>query len=660
MTRLVLLNPQSFSLQFGSIRGVDLSPYAPTDYISVTCPDFTANIDTANSYLDLSSDPDGEFGAGTIGSVSFDQSTGSLTPGDVELRFPLSLFSNVDLSYVTGVRFRMEVTSDDDFKVMAVRCISTTWEYPPIDLNTVSECIELPVSPTGDPLEAIAFPTISEGDTATRPDNWPVLWQPLSPKDFSASAEVYTGSLGGTNKLSLFFRADNIARSDLGDFENLTMDNLNGLPPEEGSVETFQYLSANFVWETGASTMNISNHDGVIHSFDLSLSASTRYQFTVSVKGTKIRLQAYSMIYGRLDELVHDTGFIQSPLFDHRLGAFGWWAELADGDSLIDNIRPRSANFGELLTNRYESTTPVMGAQLIETSTPPIELVHSVGTGPFGGIVNSQLDETVKVETNGKMKGFQTNYFDVTDWANTLIEFEIYRAEGKYIAYLLSASGNIVEIPIPNGPAGMWQKIRHRTGPKPDPTGAHTLVVVKITSANDVWSIRNLSVRSRAISWSARAKSDPWGMAGNQWTPFEDTTNTANGGVVFKEPGAVQVKATLRTGDASIQEFSVVPKYAELGRLVWDNDTTEAPSHLVTIASDINGLVVDFGASIQYTIDDSRRPIAYHWGFEDGWRTGQSARYVFGSPGVHSAVLRVVYADGSVQTAYWRQSLSSP
>jgi hypothetical protein len=659
MTRLVLLNPQSFALEVGSIKGVDLSSYSATDYISVACPDFTANIDTENSYLDLSSDPDGEFGAGTIGSVSFDQSTGSLTPGDVELRFPLSLFNNVDLSYVTGVRFRLNVTSDDDFKVMSVRCISTAWEYPPIDLNTVSECIELPVSPTGDPDYSVAFPTVSEGNTATRPNAWPVLWQRLNPKDLSASAEVYTGTLGGTNTLSLFFRADNISRSELLDFENLTMGDLNGLPPEEGDVSAFEYLSANLVWESGASYMDISNHDGIVHSFDLSLSASTRYQFTVSVNGDKMRLQIHSMLYGRLDELVHDTGFIRSPLFDHRLGAFGWWAELEDGDSLIDNIRPRFANFGDLLTNRYESSTPVMGAQLVETSTPPVHLVDAVGTGPFGGIVNSQLDGTVKVETNGKMKGFQTNYFDVTDWANTLIEFEIYRDEGEYVAYLLSASGNIVEVPMLDAPAGVWQKIRHRTGPKPDPTGAHTLVVSKVTSDNSVWSIRNLSVSSRAISWSARGKSDPWGMAGNQWTPFEDVANTANGGVVFKEPGPIQVKATLRTGDASIQEFSVIPKYAELGRLVWDNETTGAPSHLIDIISDINGLVVDFGASVQYAIDDNRKPIAYHWGFENGWKTGKSARHTFGSPGMHSAVLRVVYADGTVQTAYWRQSLSA-
>ena len=713
MTRIVLLNKGLF-LRTGIVRGLDLSSYGVyshsttyaadqtvlhdgskwiakpddldtvigeepgtgnswvlleasteglNDYISVTCPDLSEDIDLSISTFEITSSEDADFLSG-VSSVTFGQSTLApyTLPDDAELRFPLSLFTNTNLSSVTGVRFNIQADDPLDFKVASIRCISEDWTYAPLDFDTVSGVIELPVSPTGDPDYPIDFPTASEGNTELEPDDWPVLWMPVNPKDFTATAQIHTGEMDGTNVFWLFFRGKDVDDSVLIDFEEQTMKDMNGIPPEEGNPlsEAFSYLVATVEW--GASPyLSISDqNDTVVHYESAPLEANTDYFITVKVKGPSIRVQINELEYGYTGAKVLDTGeIIDHDLIDVRKGLVGWWAALEDGDAHIANIRPVSANYGELLTGVFESPTPAIGASLIETSTPPEELVSGVGTGPWGGNVTSQIDNSIEVVTNGKMKGLQTNAFTISDWQNTVIEFELNRSDGKYVAFLLGSSGNLIEIPVPEGAVGQWQKIRHRMGPQTDQTGSYRLVVLLVSSTNATWYTRNTSIRSRSISWSARGKSDPWGMSGNQWMPFEDTAGKRNSGVMFKEPGRLQVKARSLINAAEIEEFRVIPKYAELGRLIFEDEKIAAPDHRVNILSDTNGLIVDFAVSIQYDSNDARRPMTYAWAFDDGWKIGSSVRKVFRSSGTQSVVLRITYSDGATQSAIWSGSVAA-
>jgi hypothetical protein len=149
-------------------------------------------------------------------------------------------------------------------------------------------------------------------------------------------------------------------------------------------------------------------------------------------------------------------------------------------------------------------------------------------------------------------------------------------------------------------------------------------------------------------------------MVPEDWLPFSETSNKANSGIMFREPGYPQVKASITNNESFISEFHVIPKYAELGRIVTDADLAPI-NHMLEIATDVNDLRVDFGAQITYVEGDDRRPIGYIWIFDstNEWSTGSAARKVFRTPGDHRVFLQVTYNDGSVQSQTWRGTLTS-
>jgi hypothetical protein len=449
------------------------------------------------------------------------------------------------------------------------------------------------------------------------------------------------------------------------DYEGMSMQDMDGLHPELGDPddETQFYLYSRINWSSVESSIEMGSVDEDMYEFDnFDLEADTRYLVTFTAQGKSIRVKVDRLDLGYQQVEIYDTGVVHDVRFQEGVGRFGWKAELEDGDASIGNIRHRSANFGSIITKEYLSSTPVVGSQLVEASTPPAELLTAIGSGPYGGIVTSQRDESFKIETQGMMKGASTNEFVITDWSNTTIRFDIKRPEGDVLAYLYGSSGNIIQVPIPEGIPGQWQKVKQRLTERSDQTGRYRLVILKVAAANsESWYLRNLSIQSRAVAWSARGKDDPWGMAGDQWIRFHDTTNASNGGVMLKEPGrGLQVQAELLASTGSIYEFRTLPKYAEPGRFVWDQSELDPPAHNIFIVTDINGLTVDFAADVDLDEDDERLPISYVWYFgSHGHAVGKNVRKVFPSAGVYTAVLRATYADGTVQTpSTWTQRLS--
>lgn len=653
MTRIVLLNQNSYRLSIGSIVGVDISSFEEDDYISVSCPNWQESISLSASRFELTSQEDVDFSIGPTDSVLLEDADMNVEGDGMELRFPLSLFPTIDKSDVTGVRFRIVADADTEFKVAAIRCISQDWEYPSIDMDTISERLVFPVSPTGDVNQA---PSLTPNQ----------MWQDLKPKDFSVSAEIFTGSQTEEDHLWLYFREKEKSLALMTDFAGYTMDDMNGLIPGIGPAESAEqfYLGVKLRWgdDSSMTVTSTFENDPLYEFSNFVLENDTRYMFIVTAKGERIRLQIVKLDLGRHIPL-YDTGFFFDTRIQTGLGRFGWKAQIEDGDSSIDNVRHRSANFGNLLTKKFHSATPVVGAQLVETSTTPSELLVGIGTGPFGGIVTSQADESFKIETTGMMKGAATNDFTITDWGNTTIQFSVRRPAGSLIAYLYGDSGNIIQIPIPEGTPNQWQTVRHRMTERIDQTGRYRLVVVKVASpTTSTWYLKNLSITSRSIKWAARGESDPWSMAGDQWVPFRDTANSNNGGVVFKEAGTkLQVQAELLTSNASIREFRTLPKYAEPGRFVWDQVEPDAPQHDISITADVNDLTVDFAADVNLIPEDPREPISYTWYFGlYGHAVGKVVRKVFPSSGLYTATLRVGYSDGTTQVPVtWTQRLSA-
>ena len=653
MTRLVLLKQNSYEVFTGNVVGVDLSSYGGTDYISIACPEMSADIDLENSYLDITFQENGDFTRG-FASVSFDENVNELDlPGDSELRFLITNFRDqfqptalenaianhnpeiydgrswnnltneeqnlavemqLDkiMSSITGIRFRINVDDDLVFKVMSVRAISSNWKYAPLDIDTISECIELPVSPTGDPSYPYEFPIEENGLEFS---DWPITWQSIYPKNFSVSAEFVTGSLTGENSFYIFFRGGNVNKGIVNDLEDwqgtegpATMDQLNGLALEtdiaEEASESLEYLSAQLTWSAEGSFLSVSDSLNELYSFDFDLSPDKRYMATFINKDDSFRVKIHEIDadFGSLKEEVFDSELMSGYLFAPRSGFFGWWAKFEDGDSFVDNVRHRHANFGDLTTRQFQSITPVQGVQLSQISSPPTQLINEFASGLWGGVVSEDLEaNTYQIISQGNMEGIQTNNFIISDWENTFIEFEIYQDFGDYVCYLLGINGNIIELSLGEAIVRDWKKVRHEFDGRPDPTGTYRLVILKVESPTDsLWKVRNFKAEVKNVHWSARNHDDPWNMSPEEWIPFGETTNKTNSGLMFKEPGQVQVKATLANNDAEISEFHVVPKYAELGRLVFEDEKAEDLKHKVKIAAEVNGLNVNFAANIEY------------------------------------------------------------
>src|SRR4051812_41297680 len=122
MTHFIILDPESV-LAFtgtGSVVAVDISAFDDSDFITAALPDFPlGSVNTALSFLELTSNDDGDFDIGPSDKVAFSNTITPLIDGDSELLLPLSLFPNIDRARVTGVRFIVNATYDCTFRALA-------------------------------------------------------------------------------------------------------------------------------------------------------------------------------------------------------------------------------------------------------------------------------------------------------------------------------------------------------------------------------------------------------------------------------------------------------------------------------------------------------------------------------------------------------------
>ena len=186
MTQVVVLDPQSI-LSFsgsGSVVSVDISGFSESDFISIALPDFPySKINLAQSFVDFTSNAEGDFDAGLTNRIAFNLSSVALVEGNCELRIPLSLLNTIDKSSVTGVQFRVVATDTCNFRAMAIRCVSADWVYAPLDLNTLYNQVRRSQSPNGALYANSQFPA---NETAGLPTQWPIIFrsdEPSSSKD---------------------------------------------------------------------------------------------------------------------------------------------------------------------------------------------------------------------------------------------------------------------------------------------------------------------------------------------------------------------------------------------------------------------------------------------------------------------------------------------
>lgn len=642
----VITNPD------GSIKTVDiLTGFKDTDVISIGFPEYpNASVTEASSYIDFTSHPTGDFTAGPTASVSLSASTLTMTNGtDSEFRVARSAFNQngIDLSAITGVRFRIVTTGATKVVILGgIRLISSGWARFNNDINTLTERL-------------VRTPPLNGDHTSSPTHSLPVLWRSdipsgekdPTPIDVEAGILFYTGHQGATtNSFTVYFRENTLDFMTQTDLDGMTMEYLDGNPqPDLGNALytarqqtelelltmadldgdqqydlerapdsiASSWISIKVQWTGGSGDGVIfANSEGTtlnINGFttdDGKLLNNKRYLFVPKVEENSVSADIYELDTNGFitDWVFHIAPDIETGLavglghvtndfeYKRRPGRFGWQSNIIDANAWVDGVIVRKAVFAEYRSRPLHSTTPVNGARLFTTNSPPQEFFEKVGPGPYNVAGTSITYNPSKyttgnaVEINGAdispLQGIQTNLFYIENFNDLDIKFDIYCSDtsSSPIAFLLSQSrSNFIPLLTKTIKVGQWNSVEayipewryvgaYLTSTNVFLNGSYSLVILRPDVHISPWWIDNIRIQIPTVVWDGRGEvGTAWdtGSAEKPWTPFKDIVNDQSNGIVFPERGTtLQIRAKGLTQESSIARIEVKPKYTELGRII--------------------------------------------------------------------------------------------
>jgi hypothetical protein len=686
-----------------------LTGFEDDDFISLALPSFPlASVTQGTSFIDLTSNPDGDFTVGPTASVALSASLVSLVSGNSQFRVLRSTFdqNDIDLGAITGVRFRITATGAATLRLMALRLLSKDWVFSSLDTDTRLGTLVRPVSLNADPA---AVPEFTQ----------PIVWRSAEvsgqndpkPIDFNIAVGFNTGSRQGSNSISIYGRElteDYMQQLDLNGLEQgeltgreqpdvgqamynprlqtdlapFTQDQLKGL--EQFDLErTPDYLSASWIqflvnWTSATTQVSIINTEGSGYNFNLgtALSANTNYVLVFELEDTAARAAIYPL--GDRGQIVFNAPVFDSTRIDdgfnykRRKGRFGWHANLTDGDAFVESIRFRSASYAEYRSLPYESITPVAGVELSAESSPVIDLFESF----------APTDETIVIEEDNEVsttgtswrvtdygtftyQGIQSNPFEITDFEQTEIMLDVlYPSSADLDAtlefYLQNEANYLIPLPKLTLYEDQWQTMRLRVPSSHlAQTGTYRLIIVQNRPVNLHWWIDNVRIFERTVSWSGRiAVEDPWAATEDDWTPFRNAFNRTHGGILFQSRGRrLQIKGVGHKQDATVTKVQFKPRYAEIGRFVWPEEELTGANPVASYTTSNSGRTYTFngfGSS-----DPDGQVVNWYWTISDGSvYVGPVIQHTFGQAGTYTVSLKVTDANGFVHTSSANHSVA--
>jgi hypothetical protein len=602
-----------------TMEAVDLSGYDADASLVLSCPSFPAtSLDLTQCRLEIVQ------GATTV-QLPFPT---NLTNGNRAISWPISALATV-LNPDT-VRIRLKATSATTVVIAALRVIASEWTATSLDMNTLAGRLR-PIVDRDGSIPVAAFPKLWRADKAA--DSGIADPRPVNAK---LAVVFNTGSQTANNQISLFYRGrreDFLTQLDLDGTDDgtaitkplygenqFTLGQRNRQPDYGQAVydprpqmDLEDQLQSNLdaQWQAGleriadsisAAWIEVRLRWGVANQlivrttetqnddeqfiFTLpALTSNTEYIMLSDVEDNEVRVRVLPVLSdGAIDyaHVVLDTTAIRNEFtFARRRGRIGWDITLGDGDAYIDSIRPRGLVYGEIITNNFESLTPVDGARLTVSATEDIIFIPETGFYNSASLApdtyNSQSpDGSVKV-TAPILGGIQTDPIAFEDFNYTEIVFDLWYpaealASGNYArAYLLNELGYLIALPLPAMTGNRWQTLTiPLVSISREQTGAYRFVLMQ-EKDTATWWIDNLYVRRQAVTFAGRAtRHDPWGREAG-WTTFRHLINSEKDGVLFpKRDSWVQVRGQTLVHEASIDKMFIRPKYAELGRMVWN------------------------------------------------------------------------------------------
>jgi hypothetical protein len=592
---------------------IDLTLANSTDEICLALPSFPASsLDLTQCFVRFKD------GTNTV-TLTFP----TLSNGDNEVRWPISSLGS--LLHPTIIEFQFLPTANCTVKIPALRILSPLWTETKMDINTIKQRLVPIVDRVGNPSPTF-FPKLwRSSDTEDTP----------LPINCKLGVNFYTGSMTHQNTLSFFFRGrreDLMTQLDLdpadvnddGLLETLTMsdlDNYQAQPdyglamynprPQEDfdamaqtQLDTFSqaYMervndqiseawvraTIRFGYENDVSVSTAELRSERDLGTDVPFLPNTTYLAMIELVDDTIRIRIFPINSdGSIDRttLVFDSFEMKNDfMIKRRKGHIGWVLDLEDGDAYIDSIRSRGMMYGEWLSQSFESLTPVEGARLYVGSTPDIEtplasLPFANSTISFDTFIKRSEDGSAKVVANTN-DGLTSHPVNIEDFENSLVAFDIFYPQvaldaGSFLElYLQNEFNFLVRIGMPGLIGDTWNHVEV----KPllaslQQTGPYSIVIKQDTGSSTFW-IDNFTFQHRSIRWDGRSTfMDPWGRNKYDWTDFGSLVNQTTDGIMFPERGNfVQIRGQALTPNASIDKLYIKPKYAQLGRLVWNVD----------------------------------------------------------------------------------------
>lgn len=414
--------------------------------------------------------------------------------------------------------------------------------------------------------------------------------------------------------------------------EGLLQSDLNGITQRElerkADPLTAAWIEVRLSWDGGSSSLDVYDAETAtpFYHFDVTLDDNRQYVLFADLENTSLRLRLYERDANILGSLVFDSTTMNDPeVFKRRKGRIGWSADLQDGDAYIESIDPRFLNFAEYQSAPYLSLTPVVGASLDVGATPDTDLFKGINEGPWGGQFYDDTErgtESFLIRNTAvqPLQGIQTNFVYLDDLAHTKFSFEIYVTQealdlGSIQAFFWDGD-RALPLPLPPLRGNIWEQVNINLREFIDqlmPNYYSIAIVQTVVGFPNDWKIDNMHMMRKNIEWAAREYTDdPWNEL-SDWIEFDDSVNATNGGVLFNEhSNRFQVRAKALRQNARIAQVYATPKYAELGRITFDEKPVVQEQQVIYDTS-IDGNTATFTAT-----NDMSTIIQVVWSFGDG------------------------------------------
>lgn len=534
---------------------------ASQDYVGFICPDFT-NFNTGTSTITLCSNATGDFSTNNSATLAF---SANLSGTANYLKFGLGSFSagGFDPNAVTGVKIRFVSASNPSngtkLTVMAIRAVKAAWLPQAYDVETRDGVFTSSVSLTGgDPSSAAFVPLVRGVHNGTEDPR---------PMDTTLSMHFFTGALTASNSNTPFNQIELLFR-------------------ENQTVSTGRYLLAQFSFRNGstkATTLRRLNAvDDAASKINYTglpvLNPSSFYVIQANNTNQSIVLNLYeSNITGFLGRKIWSslgTSLGVNAAYIREQGRVGWNVSLVDRDVQLHFFGASTTSFSTMRTKVFNTYSPVDGAQLQATFSSDTNL----WTGFQGQDMGAESSRTLSNQSYRASLPIFTNDFLVEDWAQMYLDFDIFIPSSvtldsqPYVTLTSSNTFTNIVLPKPVLQPNQWTHVSIDLAQAAgSPTGiTYRLWVGSFTAVTTPaqlpysWYIDNFVIGRRNVSWQFLANP---GLA--TWRDFGQTVNDPFGALklpLAERGTGLQLQAVALTQEAWIAGFSLIPRYASLGK----------------------------------------------------------------------------------------------